>query len=494
MKQILVRALLFSPVLVVLFAGELYAQGDFVYTNNDVDGPNTVSGFSADSNGTLTQVSGSPFLTGGMGSGGGAFAANRIRVLGNFLFTSNSRSADISVFTINPTTGKLGLVAGSPFPAQVFGGNGISLALTTGGKFLFAAGVDSNTIKAFGVSSNGALTPLVAPPIPSGGSVLLGINVSPDNKFLAVTHAFPFSLSAVQMFSIGADGSLTQLAGAPFHVGGVEATSVEFNCASNLLFVGQHSGLPTTDVVSVASNGMLTPIPGTPFIQTTGNLGNSAQVVLLSPDERFLFVSNQFSNTVTVWSVAPNGSLALVPGSSFWCGGNNSFRIPAGMATNKTGTLLFVATDHFGSSSRAVSVFRIDVTGFLTLVPGSPFNVGQGEDLNSLAAYPAKTCVPAFDTCLQDDSNGNVFQINLTTGAYLFSNCGGLTLGGTGRIVRKGCYVTLQINGPDRRVLVRMDLCARTGTASIQIFSSGTTFTIMDRNTANNTCACANGS
>ena len=141
-----------------------------------------------------------------------------------------------------------------------------------------------------------------------------------------------------------------------------------------------------------------------------------------------------------------------------------------------------------------MSVFRIGVMGFLTLVPGSPFNVGQGEDLNSLAAYPAKTCVPAFDTCLQDDSNGNLFQISLATGAYQFSNCSGLVLGGTGSIVTKGCTVTLQANAPDRRVIVRINPCARTGTASIQVFSSGATFTIIDRNTANNTCACANSS
>jgi 6-phosphogluconolactonase (cycloisomerase 2 family) len=431
-----------------------------------------------------------------MGSGGGAFAANRIRVFGNLLFASNSSSLDISVFSIEPTTGLLTLVPGSPFESQVGGGNGISLALTTDGRFLFAAGVDSDTIKGFAIGSDGALLPLATPPIPSGGSETLGINVSPDNKFLAVTHFFSFGVSAVQMFRIGTDGSLTLILASPFHVGGVAATSVEFNCAGNLLFVGQHSGLPTTDVVSVASTGMLTPIQGSPFIQTTGNIGNSAQVVLLSPDERFLFVSNQFSNTITVWSVAPNGSLALVPGSSFWCGGNDDFREPAGMATNRGGTLLFVAADLFGIGGRAVSVFRIAGTGVLTLVPGSPFNVGQGEELSSLAAYPAKVCipVPSFDTCLQDDSSGSVFQVNLATGAYQFSNCGGVQLGGIGSLIRKGCYVTLQVNGPDRRVLVRIDTCAKTGTASIQDFSRGATFTIVDRNSANNTCSCANSS
>ena len=185
MKRILLRSLSFSPLLIFLFAVDIYAQGDFVYTNNNVGGPNTICGFSVASSGVLTQIPGSPFPTGGIGSGGGAFAANRIRVLGNLLFASNSGSNDISVFSIDPATGAISSVAGSPFPSEVFGGNGISLAVTPNGKFLFAAGVDSNTIKAFIVDSNGSLTPALVPPIPAGGTNILGINVSPDNKLLA---------------------------------------------------------------------------------------------------------------------------------------------------------------------------------------------------------------------------------------------------------------------------------------------------------------------
>ena len=331
MKRTLASSFLLSPFLIFLFAGDLYAQGDFVYTNNNVEGPNTICGFSIAPSGMLTQIPGSPFLTGGIGSGFGAFAANRIRVLGNLLFASNSRSKDISVFSIDPATGFLSLVLGSPIPSQVFGANGISLALTSNGNFLFAAGVDSNTIKAFRVGSNGSLTPVLAPAVPTGGTNILGINASPDNKFLAVTQNFFFVPGTeVRMFSIGDDGSLTPVPGSPFRVGGEAATSAEFNCASNLLFVGEHSGPTTTDVFNVASNGTLTPIQGSPFIQNSGNIGNSGQVVALSPNEQFLFVSNTFSNTVTVWSVAPSGSLALVPGSSFWVGGDDDFREPEG--------------------------------------------------------------------------------------------------------------------------------------------------------------------
>jgi len=81
----------------------LYAQANFVYTNDDLEdvfGENTVSGFSVAANGVLTPIPGSPFQTGGVGSGGGLFAANRVTtcIVGNFLYASNDVSADVSGF------------------------------------------------------------------------------------------------------------------------------------------------------------------------------------------------------------------------------------------------------------------------------------------------------------------------------------------------------------------------------------------------------------
>ena len=36
----------------------------------------------------------------------------------------------------------------------------------------------------------------------------------------------------------------------------------------------------------------------------------------------------------------------------------------------------------------------------------------------------------AFDLCIQDESNGSYLQLNMTSGAYQFSNCSGVTLSG----------------------------------------------------------------
>jgi 6-phosphogluconolactonase (cycloisomerase 2 family) len=103
--------------LIVLCAVSVLAQGTFVYTNNDIAGPNSVSGFSAAADGALTAVPGSPFATGGTGAGGGFFASNRITtaIAKNFLYAANSGSNDVSGFSIDPATGVLSAVPGSPF-------------------------------------------------------------------------------------------------------------------------------------------------------------------------------------------------------------------------------------------------------------------------------------------------------------------------------------------------------------------------------------------
>ena len=98
-----------------------------------------------------------------------------------------------------------------------------------------------------------------------------------------------------------------------------------------------------------------------------------------------------------------------------------------------------------------------------------------------------------FDLCLQDESNGNILRVNSVTGEYQLTNCQGFTIGGIGTISIRGCLVTLQVNGPDRRVLARIDTCMKSGTAYVQFFPTGRTFSVFDRNTTNNTCVCPGG-
>jgi hypothetical protein len=96
-----------------------------------------------------------------------------------------------------------------------------------------------------------------------------------------------------------------------------------------------------------------------------------------------------------------------------------------------------------------------------------------------------------FDACVQDELSGRVLLVDTRTGSYQYQQCTGITLTGTGTLVKKGCLVTIQANAPDRRILVRIDTCSRLGTAAVQYFPQGLLVSILDRNIGNNTCRCA---
>jgi hypothetical protein len=368
------------------------AQGapTFVYTNNDRS-PNSISAFAVAPNGSLSLIPGSPFLTGGNGANGGLFAANRITaaVVKEFLYASNTVSNTVSAFLINPVTGVLTAVPGSPFATGGVGdGTGISLTATPDDKLLVAANGSSMTITVFSIAANGSLSQVPGSPFPSGApGPLVDAKVTPDGKFLAVSSV-PGNLS---MFTISATGALAPVPGFPLPDTG--AAGLDCNCASTQLYVALN-GTPSArvDVFDIGLNGALLRIAGSPF----SGPGANSNVAVLSPDDSRLFVSNQSSNSVTAFSVAGNGSLTTVPGSPFPAVGA---LVPSGMATNQAGTLLYSA-----AVNNVISGFSVAANGALTTVPGSPFSNGfpGAFGLLSLTVFPAKSCCP--EPVIGDDS------------------------------------------------------------------------------------------
>ena len=116
---------------------------------------------------------------------------------------------------------------------------------------------------------------------------------------------------------------------------------------------------------------------------------------------------------------------------------------------------------------------------------------GDGDGIARCDAGAYEAPARLFNLCLQDDSNRSLLNINSTTGAYLFTNCSGLTLSGIGTLTLRGSILTLQDYNADRRVLARIDSAVNTGIASVQLLGKGT-FSIIDRNTSNSVCGCSN--
>lgn len=363
--------------------GGLEAQVRFVYANNDVYPSNTVSGFSSDSNGVLTAIPGSPFATGGGGTSGGALGVDRVTVAGGkFLYASNGDTQNISAFSVNPTTGVLTPVAGSPFSDSAISGFGdISLAASPNGKFLFAGVVLNTSIVTFSIGTDGSLTELSSVGIPNPPA---GMKVSADGNYLAVSLPNLGIFGAVAMYSIGSNGALTLINGAPLESTGPAGSisDVDIDCAGGHVYAGTlTSQAATVNVFNIGSGGVLSPATGSPF---SAGPGSNSIVAILSPNDKFLFTTNQGTGSISVFDVN-SGVLSAMSGSPFGAAGVG---IPAGMATDQGGTLLYVA-----GAPNSIHAFIIGADGSLTEATGSPFSTNQtGGQLLSLAAFPSKAC------------------------------------------------------------------------------------------------------
>src|ERR1700730_15812531 len=126
--------------------------------------------------GNLKAVLGSPF------SGGTSPISIAVHPSGKFVYTANQGGGDISLYTVNNSTGELAEV----LPRTPAGLNPTSLASSSGGDLLFVANQTSNSISVYTVSSsNGALTAAAGSPFPTG-SRPVALVLSPSGKFLYV--------------------------------------------------------------------------------------------------------------------------------------------------------------------------------------------------------------------------------------------------------------------------------------------------------------------
>lgn len=147
-------------------------------------------------------------------------------------------------------------------------------------------------------------------------------------------------------------------------------------------------------------------------------------------------------------------------------------------------------TSLLNSVSFALTVQLTSAAGDSVTNTASVTHQGPDPNTNNNSSSVTTAVVQSFNVCLQDDSNRSFLQFSSITGDYLFTSCQGVTVGGRGTLTVRGSIVTLQDFTGDRKILAKFDGSVRKGTATIELLSTGRTFTITDRNTADNTCAC----
>jgi 6-phosphogluconolactonase len=329
----------------------------FAYAANSES--HSISAFEIDpATGTLAQIAGSPFAAGGVHPWSLA-----VHPSGKFLYVLNYASRDISILSIEASTGALAATSGSPCPAG--GAYPSWIALEPAGNYAYVVDSAMNGISAFAVTAaTGALTPFGGFPFATGLAPV-SIAIHPSGKFAYVANSGSQSLSAFAVDS--STGVLTPLAGSPFSAGGTSPTTAGIDPSGRYIYVTNGASNNISAFAIDIATGALTAVPGSPFAAG----GTAPAFIAVDPTGKFAYAANSGSTVSAFAIAAASGALSAVPGSPFTTEGV----YPKSIAFEHSGKFVFIA-NYFSST---VSAFAIDAaTGALTSVTGSPFATGGG--------------------------------------------------------------------------------------------------------------------
>ena len=258
------------------------------------------------------------------------------QVVPKFLYVVGYISDNVSAFSVEPLTGQLTELPGSPYP----GGIAMQgLAFRPDYKYLYASG---QSVTAYSVDqTTGALTQIGNYPLSTGsGSVV----VTPDGKYL---YAMGNGISA---FSIDAtSGTLTAVPRSPFDTD-VSFSSAAATPTSQFLYA---SALIPNGVYGYAiqPNGEIFPVTGSPFNDT-----NSPFAATIEPTGRYLYIAN-YGGGISGWSIDPvYGALTELSGSPYPTDGN----APNAIAVALNGRAIIV--DNQAESTTASLAIQSDGT------------------------------------------------------------------------------------------------------------------------------------
>ena len=245
-----------------------------------------------------------------------------------FAYVVNVYSNNVSAYAVDASNGALTQVQGSPFAAG-YGPYGV--AIDPSGKFAYVAnngtvsGHYRGNVSAFAINPrSGALTPVQGSPF-AAGSNPLGVAISPNGKFAYVVN---YNSANVSVFAINeSTGTLKQVKGSPF-------TTRHFPTAEAIDPTGKFAYVTHEDsepyyhrghIVGYAiskHNGALR------TIQKTGKVAGWVPVsAAIDPSGKFIYVVNYTSGTISAYAIAAStGALSEVQGSPFYANFDSSGR------------------------------------------------------------------------------------------------------------------------------------------------------------------------
>jgi len=269
----------------------LHPSGKFLYVANPGQNENDISLFTVASNGVLSEI----FPRTSVAPLGSLPQLLIMDQAGTFLYVENAGSNNISVFSIDASSGALTPVANSPF---VIGLSPLNMRLTPSGNFLYvtASGQQNGLIAGFSVNS-GALT--LASLTNSDGINPFGLEIDPTGTFL---YAANTSSNSISIFKISSSGGLTEVSGSPL------------------------------------------------------NTYNDPVALLLDPKGQFLYVADQAANNIAVYSITAGTGLPVGLTTSTTLFAFETETSPSVLAFDPNGNHLFVGNQ---GSAAGIQSFQV---------------------------------------------------------------------------------------------------------------------------------------
>lgn len=339
-----------------------------LYVNDNTAGENTIAAYARHADGALTAVAGSPFATGGAGSGAiiGSQGALQKTDGGRLLLAVDAGSDQVSVLRIKPD-GALAPVSGGTVSSG--GDEPVSIAAHDGRVYVANAGAESD-YTGFTLSRTGVLSPI------AGSTVWLPAGADPGDVLINRTGTrllgTRVGTSMIDSFTIDRHGLLTAAAGSPFTAQGAGPFGSEFSPTDpGQVFVSNAHGGTNAGTVSAFADGpggALTSIGSGPY----ANNQTAPCWVTISRNGEYLFTVNTAVPSISSYAVAPSGVLTLIANTPFAGTSTASFG-PEDARLTPQQTTLWVVDSH-GDSLSGFSV----AGGAVSPLPGAPTALPAG--------------------------------------------------------------------------------------------------------------------
>jgi 6-phosphogluconolactonase len=349
-----------------------------VYTETNAAPINEVVVFNRSANGTLTQRQRVP--TGGTGGPSPACASPpglgvcpiadgqgevNLSPDGRIVFAVNAASNTISSFLET----SIGLVLIDRQPS----GGSYPVSLDSRGNTLYVLNQVSGTIAGFHFARNGQLTAIpgsvrsLATPGPAGAAAQVSFDRT--GRYLAVTER---ATSLIDIFPV-TNGVAGTAIGHPAPAGASTPFGFAFDSFDRLVAsdaLSQKTGAATT---------YMAPAAGLAAIDTKSTNGGAPCWVVITPDSRFVYISNTTTKTIARYALGIGGTLTLLGLTPTLGTPPGPIQFPTDEALSRDGRFLYVLIPSvFGGPISRIDAYRIGRDGSLTLLGSTPANMPPG--------------------------------------------------------------------------------------------------------------------